>query len=109
MAYHRDSRDGIYALNHSRNRRYGLRGQLRGWGINEWHMRREREGGNALYVHELRYMTPEAVEEETAHIRELFRKVEPLEPYDVVCGGKVLKRYALFRCTGCRGLWEKKE
>jgi hypothetical protein len=105
IAYHRGHQRDIYTLNHRRNRRYGLRGQLRGWGINEWHMRRNHPGGNALYVHELRSLDPADVDEETWRIATLFAEVERLEPFDVVCGGKVVKRFALFRCTGCRGLW----
>jgi len=98
----RRGREDIYTLEHRRNERYGLIGQLAAWGIDERHLEMERGDRDALYVIPRGHEVARPHKPNLKRIRRFFTTVEPVDAFDIVRGGHPLFSFHLFRCTGRR-------
>jgi 4-amino-4-deoxy-L-arabinose transferase-like glycosyltransferase len=104
LGFHLNTRQGIYTLWHERNFRYGLAEQLSRWGIDEAHLAEERQGQDALYVHEYRVSRRKGREDEPVHIYRFFDQGDVIKVNDlyVEVAGRTVKHFGIFVCYGLR-------
>ncbi|HXE75109.1 MAG TPA: glycosyltransferase family 39 protein [Candidatus Xenobia bacterium] len=81
----------LYTLDHSAHYKYGLGPLLDATGVSSVHLARE-DGGDSLFV------TAETNGIHENALRQIFSQVEELPPVEISAGGRVLKRFRLFRC-----------
>lgn len=101
VGFHLNRHTHIYTLRHERNIRYGLDDQLRERGMDVRDMREAHAGEDAIYLHEYR-ADSSGVEHEPTSVYRFFHKVEPIEDFRVVHGGREVKHFGIFRARDCR-------
>lgn len=97
LGVERGSREGIYTIRSGHDKRYGLRRQLEAWGIDEERALAENLGHEALYVHEFRHPEAPRPKDQPKRVFRYFERLEPLAEVRVTLGGRVVRRFGLYR------------
>jgi 4-amino-4-deoxy-L-arabinose transferase-like glycosyltransferase len=97
LGVQRRSREDIYTIRHSHDRRYGLRYQLMEWGVDEETALVEQFGHDALFIHDFRHPDAPRAEDQPRRIWRYFEALEPLDEVTVEFGGTVYRRFGLYR------------
>ena len=95
----RQSREGIYTIRQSHDRRYGLRQQLTDWGIDEESALVDHFGHDALFVHEFRHPDAPGPDDDPRRIFRYFEKLDLLADVPISIGGRVVRRFGIYRAS----------
>ncbi len=102
LGFERRSRDGLYTITTGHTRRYGLKGQLADWGMDQSHFMSERQGQEAIYIHEFRHPHAPKKRHFPDRVFRYFKKLEPLDEVLVKVNDRIIRRFGIYRAYGMR-------
>jgi 4-amino-4-deoxy-L-arabinose transferase-like glycosyltransferase len=100
LAFYLDTRRDIYSLQHERNVRYGLRGELGEWGMDEAHLIAEQAGRDGIYVHRFRPSDRPDVERLPDRVYRLCTSLDKEGDVRIVIRGRTIVHFGVYRLHG---------
>ncbi len=102
LGFERRSRDGIYTITTDHTRRYGLEGQLADWGIDQSHFMSERQGQEAIYIHEFKHPDAPKIRDFPKKVFKYFQGLEPLDELQIKVNNQTVRRFGIYRAYGMK-------
>jgi len=99
LGFVRGSREGIFTFLEVKDPDYGLSGQLKVRGLDVSRLVSEYPGRPVLYVHEFRHPAAPRPRDYPRRVRRLYRRLEPLAEVKVEIGGRIWRRFGLYRAS----------
>lgn len=99
LGFERRNREGLYTISTGHTRRYGLADQLRKWRMDQEHFLLDRNGQIALYIHEFRHAHAPKEKHYPKRVYQYFKKIELLDEVKIVVGGRIVRRFGLYRAS----------
>jgi len=99
LGFVRGSREGIFTFLEVNDLGYGLSEQLKVRGLDVSRLVSEYPGRPVLYVHEFRHPAAPRPRDHPRRVLRLYRRLEPLAEVKVEIGGRIWRRFGLYRAS----------